>query len=233
MLDKNQFQMKTLLEFATVNPDKVLLTKFQDKEILIISPFIYLLHHFNFDELELLKEKYPKHYFIPQIENQEYYKKNLSKNLKIQTRAQFQKINFNESRLTNLVSGLDQSFWLDIINAKDFDEIKLNPAFKSHLFHYKSFDDFKDLGLAVCLKENNEILCVVSSFIHTHTEYEIQVNTLKNHRQKCYAKITCAKFLIECQRLKMIPRWDAATEKSRNLGLKLGFSEEVNYIMIF
>lgn len=199
MLDKNQFQMKTLLEFATVNPDKVLLTKFQEKKILVISPFIYLLDHFNCDELEQLKEDYPKHYFIPKIANQEYYQNNLSKNLKTQTRTQFQKFNFNESRLTNLESGLDQSFRADLINTKDFDEIKLNPDFKSHLIHYKSFDDFKDQGLAVCLKENNKVLCVVSSFVHTNTEFEKQVNTLKNHRKKVMQKSLVLNFSLNAK----------------------------------
>ena len=169
MLDSNLFQMKTLLEFAAANPRKVLVTKHQNKEILIISPFIYLIDHFSCDELIILKEEYPKHYFIPKIENQIYYQNNLSKNLKIQTRTQFQKFNFNESKLTSLVSRLAQNFKIDVINEKDFHEIKLNPNFKSHLFHYKSFNDFKDQGLAVCLKENNKILCVVSSFIHTNT----------------------------------------------------------------
>ena len=199
MLDKNQFKMKTLLEFATVNPDKVLLTKFQDKEILVITPFIYLIDHFNCDELEVLKEEYPKHYFIPKIVNQEYYQNNLSKNLKIQTRTQFQKFNFNESKLTSIVSGLDPNFRVDLINAKDFDEIKLNPDFKSHLIHYKSFDDFKDQGLAVCLKENNKVLCVVSSFVHTNTEFEIQVNTLKNHRKKVMQKSLVLNFSLNAK----------------------------------
>ena len=125
MLDKNQFQMKTLLEFATVNPDKVLLTKFQDKEILVITPFIYLIDHFNCDELEVLKEEYPKHYFIPKIVNQEYYQNNLSKNLKMQTRTQFQKFNFNESKLTSIVSGLDPNFTSFTIKALMISKIRV------------------------------------------------------------------------------------------------------------
>lgn len=226
------FHLKTLLGFG-LQSGGIKLFRLQSKLMFAqVSPFVYALDCLNINELEACLTFFQNNFVIPTKNQIDFSSSDLSeKNIYIQKRKHFQNLNFNKIKLEENIKSLDSSFKIRSITENDYKNILKNNLFINHLRHFKSYNDFciKGEGSIACM--NDQIVSITSSFCNFNNHLETQADTLVNFRRKRLSISTSSHYIINSMKKNKVPTWDAATEISYKLGKKLGFEQEVEYIM--
>jgi hypothetical protein len=90
---------------------------------------------------------------------------------------------------------------------------------------FGSSENFYRMGIAYCIKYEDEVVCMASTFTPFVDEFEIQVDTSDTvHRRKGLATVASAALIIHALENGLTPHWDAANEASVHLALKLGYT---------
>ena len=91
---------------------------------------------------------------------------------------------------------------------------------------FGSSEEFYENGIAYCIKYQEKIVSMASTFTPFTDEFEIQVDTSDpDHRRKGLATVVSAALMVYALENGLIPQWDAANEASIQLALKLGYSD--------
>ncbi|MFW9979396.1 MAG: GNAT family N-acetyltransferase [Candidatus Thorarchaeota archaeon] len=95
------------------------------------------------------------------------------------------------------------------------------------IIDFESFKNFEKEGLAFCVvkdTEDSKIISIASSVYPFTTELEIQVKTHPEYRRQGFALSSSAALIEYCIRNDVKVYVDAAHDGSRDMALKLGFS---------
>ncbi len=100
---------------------------------------------------------------------------------------------------------------------------------KRRAMHIPTFfgtsEEFHKMGIAYCIKHEDEVVSIASTFTPFTDLFEIQVDTLNtDHRRKGLATAVSAALMVHALENGMVPYWDAANEASTHLALKLGYT---------
>lgn len=102
-----------------------------------------------------------------------------------------------------------------------------------HLLNYASQQDFLGRGFGFCILEGERIVSVATTFVTCARGIEIQINTRKSHRGQGLGTAVAAAILLYSLEHGLDPSWDAASEVSASLALKLGYTPQGTYSMYY
>ncbi len=90
---------------------------------------------------------------------------------------------------------------------------------------FGSSTEFHKMGVGYCIKFEDEVVSMASTFTPYTNEFEIQVDTMNpSHQRKGLATVASSALIIHALENGIVPHWDAANEISINLALKLGYT---------
>lgn len=91
---------------------------------------------------------------------------------------------------------------------------------------FGSSEEFYKNGIAYCIKHQDKVVSMASTFTPFTDEFEIQVDTPDpDHQRKGLATVVSAALMVHALENGLSPQWDAANEASIQLALKLGYSD--------
>ena len=108
-----------------------------------------------------------------------------------------------------------------------------NEMTEDQLFGFGSAEGFVAKGFGYCALEGETIVCIASTGAVCSKGMEIQINTHKKYRGQGLASAAGAALIIESLENGIDPNWDAASEKSAGLAVKLGYSPRGEYDFYF
>jgi hypothetical protein len=154
--------------------------------------------------------------------------------LGVQQRTLFSPESLDLDHLRNLRNQLPDGYKLERMDLETIEHVDKRRAMHIPTF-FVSSTDFYDKGIAYCIKYEDEVICMASTFTPFVDEFEIQVDTSDTgHRRKGLATVASAALMIHALENGLTPHWDAANEASIHLALKLGYTNpdhwEVYYL---
>lgn len=136
---------------------------------------------------------------------------------------------FNKERLQNIVASLPSHYSLQAIDEKRFLECKEQKWSSDLVGQYKSYKDFKRLGLGQVICKDGKIVAGASSYTRYSQGIEIEIDTKKEFRKQGLAYICGAALILQCLEQNLYPSWDAHTRISLSLAKKLGYEFAYEY----
>ena len=125
---------------------------------------------------------------------------------------------------------IEKNFQIKKINDKVFDRLSILGLHLDQRF-FDSKNDFlqKSVGFAAFYKDEPVSICYSASSIDCHAE--IDIYTSREFRGKNLAKSVAISFICYCLEKNIQPSWDCYSNNipSYNLGLELGFKENIKY----
>jgi GNAT superfamily N-acetyltransferase len=146
-------------------------------------------------------------------------------------RYAFSNENLDLEKLKGIRSQLSEKFQIERINLQQAQQIadKKSDLADGQSLGFASPEDFIERGFGYCALEQGKIVCVASTGAVCTKGIEIQINTDKRYRGRGLASATGAALIIECLENGIDPNWDAATEISAGLAVKLGYTPRGEY----
>ena len=112
---------------------------------------------------------------------------------------------------------------VDIETAK-----KLDKGVHRHIaMHFDGSADFVESGFGFCVKHENKVISIASTYTPYTNKFDVQVDTIDDpvHRRKGLATAVCATLMVYALENNVVPHWDAANDISVQLALKLGYTD--------
>ncbi|MBN1331039.1 MAG: GNAT family N-acetyltransferase [Candidatus Heimdallarchaeota archaeon] len=148
-------------------------------------------------------------------------------------RVKFSSNNLSLEKINKLLEKeLPNGFTLEKI---DINTLKtMNPKLLPVILpFFKSAEDFIERGIGYCIKKDDLVISLgISGFPIIDNTFIFQVITDPDpkYRRKGFATMCCAATIKESLENGIIPQFDADTDISSRLALKLGFSSPENYL---
>jgi len=121
---------------------------------------------------------------------------------------------------------------VDIETAK-----KLDKGVHRHIamFFDGSADFAENDGIGFCVKHENKVISIASTYTPFTNKFDIQVDTIDDptHRRKGLATSVCAALMVYALENKVVPHWDAANDASVQLALKLGYTDPYEWNLFY
>lgn len=180
----------------------------------------------NPDAVELIQMIEPMQLvFGPDDEWTQIIKEQWGDRLGIQQRALFSSESLDLDHLRHLRDQLPEGYKLERMDLETIKRVDKRQAMHIPTFFGSSEDFFKE-GIAYCIKFEEKVVCMASTFTPFTDEFEIQVDTSDpDHRRKGLATVASAALMVHALEKGIVPYWDAANEASINLALKLGYTD--------
>ncbi|MGN0929206.1 MAG: GNAT family N-acetyltransferase [Alphaproteobacteria bacterium] len=137
---------------------------------------------------------------------------------------------FNLEKLQQAVDSLQSDYVLKRIEEAEYNMCRDNSWANDLVAQYKSYKDYKKLGLGIVVLKDGELVAGASSYSRYDKGIEIEIDTRKDHRRKGLAYACGAKLIIECLKNGLYPSWDAHTKWSLALAEKLGYHFSHEYV---
>ncbi len=93
----------------------------------------------------------------------------------------------------------------------------------SFVSNFSDYNEFKRHGFGFVIKHNGRIVSGTSSYCYYSKGVEVEVSTAPEYRKNGLARITAARFILECIERKLAPNWDARNMASVKIAKSLGF----------
>ncbi len=93
----------------------------------------------------------------------------------------------------------------------------------SFVSNFSDYNHFKEHGFGFVIKHNGRIVSGTSSYCFYSKGVEVEVSTAPEYRKNGLARITAARFILECIERKLAPNWDARNMASVKIAKSLGF----------
>lgn len=129
---------------------------------------------------------------------------------------------FNKESLENYIKNLDTKYKIVII-----DDNLSRKIIESNFINIT--DNFKEKGIGVCCKYNDEIIGVASSNIIYNDGIEVNIKVDDKFRREGIATAMASKLILLCLECGKKISWDAANIESLGLAKKLGFLYDSTY----
>lgn len=144
--------------------------------------------------------------------------------LGIQQRAWFSPESLDLDHLRHLRDQLPEGYKLERMDLETIKRVDKRKAMHIPTF-FGSSEDFYKMGIAYCIKYEDKVISIASTFTPFTDMFEIQVDTSDtDHRRKGLATVVSAALMVHALENGMAPHWDAANEASIHLALKLGYT---------
>lgn len=101
-----------------------------------------------------------------------------------------------------------------------------------HIHHYSSLEDFVERGCGFCICLGEEICAAAMAAIRGKNAIQVQINTKEAYRRQGLASQVASALLRYCHEKGIRADWDAANPASRDLALKLGYSDCIPYTVL-
>lgn len=98
-----------------------------------------------------------------------------------------------------------------------------------HIHHYFSLEDFVKRGCGFCICRGQEICAAAMASLRGSNAIQIQIYTKEQYRRQGLASQVGAALLQYCRDNGIRADWDAANPASRDLALKLGYTQCTPY----
>ena len=139
---------------------------------------------------------------------------------------------FDEKLLQSFIDALPQCYTI-----KAFDENLYNQAMsedwaKEFCETFDSAADYLDKGFGFGILSEGRLVSGASTMTVYDGGTETQVATAPDFRGQGLALCSAARFILECQKRKIRPCWDAANLVSKHMALKLGYDYRGEYTTI-
>lgn len=134
-------------------------------------------------------------------------------------------------KLRAIKSRLSADFQIERIDLQRAQQIvdEKSDLTEDQLLGFASPEDFIERGFGYCALENGKMVCIAAAGATCSKGMEVQINTHKKYRGRGLASATGAALIIESLEKGIDPNWDAATEKSAGLAIKLGYTPRGAY----
>lgn len=136
---------------------------------------------------------------------------------------------FNEEKLQQVVSALSDDYTLCLIDEKFYRMCKSEQWSSDLVSQFKSYNEYKELGLGVVILKDEKIVAGASSYSRYSEGIEIEIDTKQEYRRKGLAYVCGAKLILECLKRNLYPSWDAQNKSSVSLAEKLGYHFDHEY----
>jgi hypothetical protein len=103
---------------------------------------------------------------------------------------------------------------------------------KYHFMNYHSPEHFMEKSTGYCSMEDGRVAAACTAALVCSKGVELNIITHPDFRKKGLATLVAASLIVDVLEQGLIPHWDAATELSKNLALKLGYTLLGNYDML-
>jgi hypothetical protein len=172
--------------------------------------------------------------FGPDDEWNQIIRKLWGNRLVIQQRTSLSPKSLDLNNLRKLRDQLPTGYVLERMGLETIRRIDKRQAMHIPTF-FGSSEDFYKMGVAYCIKYEEKVVSMASTFMPFTDELEIQVDTFDpNHRRRGLATIASAALIIHALENNIVPQWEAANDSSTQLALKLGYTDpepwEVYYL---
>jgi len=127
-------------------------------------------------------------------------------------------------------------------HSKDYEIVQLNDELvdtfegkflQRYSYFYGTLEVFKKKGFGFCALHKGKIVAVAATVLpFVDKEYEVQVDTLPEHREKGLATSVCAHLIEFSLKNGYDPLWDAFTPISAALAKKLGYTNPKEYQLL-
>jgi GNAT superfamily N-acetyltransferase len=149
--------------------------------------------------------------------------------LGIQPRTVFSPDSLDFAHVQHLREELPDGYRLERMDLQTIKRVDKRRAMHIPTF-FGSSEDFYKMGIAFCIKYENTVVSMASTFTPFTDMFEIQVDTLDSeHRRKGLATVVSAALIAHALENGIVPHWDAANEASIHLALKLGYTDPIHW----
>lgn len=138
--------------------------------------------------------------------------------------------NFDRKKLEAMVAALPEGCEIRRIDSEIYDICIADPETEDYVSVFGSKEKFFELGLGFVVMKDGKIVSGASSYSRYREGIDIEVGTVKSERHKGIASAVCAKLILTCLDMGLMPRWDAANMMSVRLAEKLGYTFDREYI---
>lgn len=139
---------------------------------------------------------------------------------------------FDESLLKGYIKKLPKEYELVMFNEAVYNQAMAEDWAKEFCETFSSVDDYLKRGFGYAVLYNGKLVAGTSTMTVYDGGTEIQVATHPDFRQKGLAMASAAAFVLECQKRKIRPCWDAANQISKKMALSLGYEYKGEYTTI-
>jgi len=144
--------------------------------------------------------------------------------LGIQLRALFSPKSLDLDKLRHLREQIPPNYTLERMDLESIKGMDKRRAMHIPMF-FGSSEEFFKMGIAFCIKHDDKVVSIASTFTPYTDEFEIQVDTSDpEHRRKGLATVVSAALMVHALENGLVPHWDAGNEASIELALKLGYT---------
>ena len=136
---------------------------------------------------------------------------------------------FDRAVLTKYLETLPDGYELRRIDGELYDLCLTDPETASFVACFESKEQFLDLGRGFVILKDGRIVSGASSYSRYLEGIEVEVDTVKEERQKGLARICCAALILQCLSEGLYPSWDAHNPISVHLAETLGYEFSHEY----
>ena len=140
---------------------------------------------------------------------------------------------FDRAQLKDILKALKplRLYACDIfpIKEKEFNECRKSSWAYSFVSNFSDYNEFEQHGFGFVIKHLGKIVSGTSTYCYYSKGVEVEVSTDKDYRMRGLAKVTAAKFILECVERGLAPNWDARNMASVSIARKLGFALHDTY----
>ncbi len=140
---------------------------------------------------------------------------------------------FDRQRLKEILKGLRplRLYGCDLfpIGKKEFEKCRESNWAYSFVSNFSDYNEFEQHGFGFVIKHMGRIVSGTSTYCYYSEGVEVEVSTDEEYRMRGLAKVTAAKFILECLDRGLKPNWDARNMASVSIAKKLGFALHDTY----
>ena len=115
------------------------------------------------------------------------------------------------------------------IGREEYDECIVSDWADSFVSNFSDWNEYQQHGFGFVIKHGGRVVSGTSTYCYYSRGVEVEVSTAPEYRKNGLARITAARFIIECLDRDTAPNWDARNMFSVSIARKLGFELHDTY----
>ncbi|MBN1981512.1 MAG: GNAT family N-acetyltransferase [Chitinivibrionales bacterium] len=144
-------------------------------------------------------------------------------------RYSFSSESVDVKQLNNIIESSAYKDVVSRINLETAQSMSEDTLHKYHFMNYETVNDFVNTSFGFCIKIGGKVVAACSAGLVCRRGVEICIISSPGYREKGFASLVAATFVIYCIENKLEPHWDAANIMSANLARKLGYTYSGEY----
>ena len=140
---------------------------------------------------------------------------------------------FDREKLAEILKGTQLFRLADMqlcaIGKEEFEQCLASDWAYSFVSNFSDYNEFEEHGFGFVVKHGGSIVSGTSTYCYYSRGVEVEVSTAPQYRMKGLARITAARFIVECIDRGLAPNWDARNMASVKIARKLGFALHDTY----